>query len=628
MFCGKCGAKVDDKSKFCGKCGTKVNTPDNAVNVNSLDSFIGNIVKKTNEQSMDSDVFIQIEKEAKKEVNKATKKSSTKYKKSPKPKKKSKPKAKPKPKQKPKSEPRPKSTKKVQKNTSKKINIKILIPAILLPLLIVSGIFIFNFFKNNSLIPELTPNEYVAIAASKTAKQMEKYTEKTSLMPDLSLNKNSENSFPEREIYLKVKNSKGGLINEDILGSLKGLSIKTNEKYNTEEELFNAKLTFANNKKEEIYGEVFSSPDLATVKIPDLYSDTLGVHFNDNKDTTINSQYNAKISQLLELLTEYESSYNQYKNSIKDKSGIFISDIIKNAEFTMESENEESGEREYSTILDNKYLLESLKTFLTQVKEEEFNKKVQLYLSYFIKGDSLELAQYMLIGNTDKFIASIDNAIQSDIVEDIEIKLIINKEQIISSVSFNTDIDGIKLSAKIDIEDKENSFDQKINIKLLNADKYLNLDIISSTKELSEDEINRRNTLSFTTFLDDKVTVDFNEVYNTKTNNYNNKIDFDIDSLFEDFSADYNLKGKYKAENGLERLDIDSLTLDIKTALYKFNFEFDGHIQLHNSSSIEEINLNNVIFIDNMSNQEIEDIKTKIYKNWTEFLDLFRERKW
>ena len=74
MFCGKCGAKIDDKSKFCGKCGAKVNKPDDAVNVNSLDSFIGNIVKKTNEESMDSDVFIQIEKEAKKDVDKATKK--------------------------------------------------------------------------------------------------------------------------------------------------------------------------------------------------------------------------------------------------------------------------------------------------------------------------------------------------------------------------------------------------------------------------------------------------------------------------------------------------------------------------------------------------------------------------
>ena len=98
--------------------------------------------------------------------------------------------------------------------------------------------------------------------------------------------------------------------------------------------------------------------------------------------------------------------------------------------------------------------------------------------------------------------------------------------------------------------------------------------------------------------------------------------------MFESFSADYNLKGKYKVENDLGRLDIDSLILDINTALYKFNFEFDGYIQRHNSSSIEEINLNNVIFIDNMSNQEIEDIKAKIYKNWTEFLDLFRERKW
>ncbi len=615
MFCGKCGAKIDDKSKFCGKCGTKVNKPENAVNTNSLDSFIGNIVKKTSEQSMDSDIFVKIEEEAKKDVNKTTKKISTKLKKGPKAKKKSKPKSKPRPKT--------KNRKKVQKNDRKKVNIKILIPAILLPLLIISGIFIFNFFRNNIM----GPNRYVAKAVSKTVKQIEKYTEKTSSMPDLSLKKNSENIFPEREIYLKIKNSKGGLINEDILGNLKGLSIKTNEKYNIEKELFNAKLTFANNKKEEIYGEIFSSPELATIKSPDLYSDTLGIHFTNDEDITLKSEYNEKISQFVELLTEYESTYNEYKNSIKDKSGTFIDDIVKNAEFIMENENEESGEREYITVLDNKYLLESLKTFLTEIKDEEFNKKVQLYLPYIIKGESLELVD-ILTGNTDKLITDIDNAIESDIVENVEIKFVINKDQIINSVSFNTVIDRINISVKIDIEDKENSLDQKINIELLNADKYLALDIISSIEELNDNEISRKNILNFTTFFDDKIMIEFNELYNTKTNNYNNNIDFDIDSQFENFSADYNLKGKYKTENDLKRLDIDSLILDIKTALYKFNFEFEGYVQRNNSSSIEEINLNNVIFMDNMSNQEIDDIKTEIYKNWIEFLDLFRERKW
>ena len=228
----------------------------------------------------------------------------------------------------------------------------------------------------------------------------------------------------------------------------------------------------------------------------------------------------------------------------------------------------------------------------------------------------------------DKFIAKIDKVIKTETLQDIELKLTINESKVISNIIFNTTIEGIEISVNIDLDDLEESFESIANIKLSNKDTYLALDLISSVEEKKDSEISRENTLIFSTSYDDKIELQLNETYNTKTNDYNNKIDFNIDSALENFSAGYDLQGKYKIEKELERLDINNLNLDIKTDFYKFYFDFNGYVQQKNTDLIEEINLDNVVFIDNMLNEQINDIKSEIYKNGKEFLDLFGKGKW
>ena len=462
MFCGNCGTKLDESSKFCGKCGAKVNKPANNINVNSLNSFIGNIVKKTEEQSTDKDIFNQLEEENEKKPAKKVKKSSTKSKINLKPKKKNKPK--------PKANKRKKTA---PKKARKKINIKVIISTIAIVLLVIAGVVLFISVKYGD---EIFANTYVKSSISKTIKRLDKYSEKTESIPNLLLRKNPDDKLAEREIFLEIKDSHGGLINENILGSLKGLSIKTNEKYNTEKELFNAKLTFANNKNEEIYGEIFSSPSVATVNIPDLYSDTLGININNNDGVIVNSQYYTKLSEAIELLTEYETTYSVSKNSIKDKSKNLVTNIITNSDFKIESKDKNSNVREYNTTLDNKYVLESLKTFLNETKEDETTKKMLSYALYFIEGKPLHLAETSLVGKIDRFIANIDNAIESNRLEDIELKLVINEDKIVNNATFNTVIDGIDVSVIIDFSNNEKSLDYNINIKLSSSEetKYFN----------------------------------------------------------------------------------------------------------------------------------------------------------
>lgn len=663
MFCSKCGSKIDKKSNFCGKCGTKINKVNTiqsiqeekseiSPDVNNLDSFIGNIVKRTNEQSIDSDIFTKIDKG---EVNvKNVPKKSVKVKKS---------------KVKVKSKPK-KVNKPLKRSGNKKIGSKILIPAILIPLSTVIAVFVFMFFNGK----KESANRDVAKAFKTTLVQIEKHADKIKMLPNFSRYKNLENKNFEVERYLKIKNAKGGLLNEDVLGNLKGISVKINEKHHIEKDLFNIKLSLANRKNEEISGEVFSSPELSSLKMPNIYGESLGMHFKqaqlkeegEDQSISIDSKYYNEISQMIELLKNGSSYYDNYMDSLKEKSGTLINNIIKNAEFILENEDEITKEREYSAKLENKIMLETLKEFLIKIEEDEFNKKLQSFFSYFIKDESLKLAEYITIGSPDRLIAAIDAAIEAeelkkdednkeikvengdiqsgDIAEDrdenldrdetrellkeTQIKLITNENQTVRSLSFNISIEKIIFLIKIDIEDNEDLLNQKINIKMNNADTYLVLDIESSTNSSSDYEINRTNMLKLSTFLGDNITIDFNESYNSKTNDYNNKINFGVDSSFEDFFMDYNLKGKYKNEDSLQKLDINSLKINVDTGLYKYDIEFDGYIQKHNSNSMEIVNFDNITFIDNMSNKEIEDIKLEIKGNWEKLLQLFREKKW
>ncbi len=613
MFCGKCGTKLDNSAKFCGKCGTKVNKPNNNPSVNNLNSFIGNIVKKGEEQSTDKDIFNQLEEE---NENKSSKKekSNTKFKMNSKPKKKNKPKPRPK----------VKNKKTVQKKKHKKLNMKVLISIMVIALVVIAGIGSFILINYGD---DLFANNFVKNSISKTFKEFGKYSKKADLIPNLLLRENSENKLTEREMYLEIKESQGGLINENILSSLKGLSVKTNEKYNTEKNLFNTKLTFANSKKEEMYGEIFSSPSVATVSIPDLYSDTLGINLNDNDDTIVNSQYYTKLSEVVELLSEYETTYAECMNAINDKSKNLVTNIFTNCEYELDSKDKESNIRVYNTTLDNKYMLESLKTFMNDAKEDEHIRKLSSYALYFIEGKPLHLTESALTGKIDRFIANIDNAIEFNRVEDVELKLVINEDKIINNIIFNTVIDGIGISVNIDLENGEKSFDYNINMKLSNDTSYIIFSIKSLTKEV-DDNIKQQNTLIFSTSLDDKITLSFNEDYNVKDYNYSNNIDFIVDSVFENLSVGYNLNGKYQIEKDLEKLNIDSLKLNVKTELYRFNFDFNGYVQQQNSNLTEEVNLDNVVFIDNMSEEEIDKIKLEIYKNGIEFLDLFGKGKW
>lgn len=615
MFCGKCGTKLDDSAKFCGKCGTKVNKQTNNAGVNNLNSFIGNIVKKAEEQSTDKDIFNQLEEANDSKPSKKVKKSNAKFKMNSKPKKKNKPKSRPKAK---------KSKKTVQKKKNKKLNIKVLVSIIATVLVVIAGIASFVIIKYGN---DLFANNYVKTSISKTFKQYGKYGKKADLIPNLLLRENSENKLTDRELYLEIKESQGGLINENILSSLKGLSVKTNEKYNAEKDLFNAKLTFANSNKEEMYGEIFSSPSVATLSIPGLYSDTLGINLSENEDAMVNSQYYTKLSEIVELLSEYEMTYAESKEAKKDKSKNLVTNIFTNSEYEIESKDKESNLRVYNTTLDNKYMLESLKTFLNDIKEDANIKKMLSYAFYFIEGKSLHLTESALTGKIDRFIANIDNAIEHNRVEDVELKLVINEDKIINNVIFNTVIDGIGVSVNIDLQNEEKSFDYDISIKLSKDTGYLNFDIESFINEV-DDKIIRQNALIFSTSLGDKITLSSNEDYNVKDYSYSNNIDFIVDSTYENLSLGYNLNGKYQIEKDLQKLNIDSLKLNAKTVLYKFDFDFNGYVQQQNSNLIEETNLDNVVFIDNMSEKEIEKIKSEIYKNGLEFLDLFEKGKW
>ncbi len=727
MLCKKCGSDIKENINFCGKCGTKIDKEESpsanvekSSNSNNIDGFIGDKSNKTDKQSVDSDVFTKIDKtnnkyayESKIDDNNKNygkkkgslfnklltvfnkPKASKKVKSSSKSKQKKNIKVKQKPKVKTKSV---NKQKKKTTSTGKKGFNKILILLIILaPIIIVAAVFLFFLLRGKPL----NPSNDVAKAFKATFDQIAKYEEKAKELPDFSINKteassddkNKEAKIFEKEQYLKIKNAKGGLINEDILGSLKGLSFKINEKQDIENDLFSDKLTLSNEKNEEIFAEISSSKESVVLKLPNLYNSNLAMHFiNEDKTegdktkgedggkedstttqaVTSNPYYN-DVKQLLDILKNGESSFISLKNTVKDKSFILINDIVKNAKFTLLSENEQSFEKEYSTNIDNIALLESLKAFITEIKEDDFNNKLQLLFSNLLNGDSLKLAEFLTVGSPDMLITSIDNTIkilspeenteevqekkgagislgeivgdtakqmanwtekdveqvaQIDIPKETEIRLLVNQNGTISDVSFSIVIDGTLISVNINIEELENKLSLNTSLKISKGDSNISIDLVSINEQSSSDEIKRGNTISITSLLDDKIVLDSYDIYNLKSNVYKSKYDFSIIEGSEEFIFNLDLSAKYKEENESSRLDIDSLKVNINDGLYNFDLEFVGHIIKNMTSSIELMNSSSAIFIDNMTKEETDIIIKEINNNWNKFLDKFRRKEW
>ena len=634
MFCGKCGTKLADNVKFCGKCGTKIdskptNNTNNKNNTNNvgtsnLNSFIGNIVKNTEEQTKDHDIFAKIEEDDNsKNINKNLKKKKIikfEFKLNKKAKKLNKKKVKSKPKVKPK---KIKKTIVKVKKEHKKLNKKILISIVTSISVLFISIILFVYFKYGD---DLLANRYVKNSLTKTFKLIDKNNKELDKFPNLVINYDSKDESNEREVYLKIQNAKGGLINEDILGSLKGLSIKTNEKYDSENSIHKTKLMILNNKNEEISGEVSSTKEVATFSFPNLYSDTLGINLVSGDTAIIDTQYHTELENSVELLSQYEFVIAEAQKSVLSKTTNLMSNIIAKLDFKLESK--ENNERIYTTIINNSNLLEILKTYLADFKNDENIKKVISYIIYITQNQSLDTAQASVEGYIDKLIEKLQSAIENNRVDNIVLKIGINSDKSISSIDFNTVVDGVGISTVLSLDLNDTKQLCVSDIKFTNNDSYINININSLLEMKPENNYNKQNAITIGTSFNDIIKLNLQESFDTINSIYKCDINFDVDSILENLSISYKLKGNYKQDKSLEELAIESLQLDIKNILYKFYFDFNGYIKQQSGVPVDNISLDNVIFLDNMSENDIEKIKLEIYKNGMNFLDLFSKGKW
>ena len=634
MFCGKCGTKLADNVKFCGKCGTKIdskptNNTNNKNNTNNvgtsnLNSFIGNIVKNTEEQTKDHDIFAKIEEDDNsKNINKNLKKKKIikfEFKLNKKAKKLNKKKVKSKPKVKPK---KIKKTIVKVKKEHKKLNKKILISIVTSISVLFISIILFVYFKYGD---DLLANRYVKNSLTKTFKLIDKNNKELDKFPNLVINYDSKDESNEREVYLKIQNAKGGLINEDILGSLKGLSIKTNEKYDSENSIHKTKLMILNNKNEEISGEVSSTKEVATFSFPNLYSDTLGINLVSVDTAIIDTQYHTELENSVELLSQYEFVIAEAQKSVLSKTTNLMSNIIAKLDFKLESK--ENNERIYTTIINNSNLLEILKTYLADFKNDENIKKVISYIIYITQNQSLDTAQASVEGYIDKLIEKLQSAIENNRVDNIVLKIGINSDKSISSIDFNTVVDGVGISTVLSLDLNDTKQLCVSDIKFTNNDSYINININSLLEMKPENNYNKQNAITIGTSFNDIIKLNLQESFDTINSIYKCDINFDVDSILENLSISYKLKGNYKQDKSLEELAIESLQLDIKNILYKFYFDFNGYIKQQSGVPVDNISLDNVIFLDNMSENDIEKIKLEIYKNGMNFLDLFSKGKW
>lgn len=640
MFCGKCGARLPDNANFCGKCGSKVLTNNKS---NSLNSFIDNITPTS--PSTDKDIFDQIEesnkenskvklasksknqKKSKKNIKFEIKPLISKIKSNTKSKSKSKSKSKkgkPKLKIKPKAKINAKSKRPTKKSI--KINRKILVVIIVILLAIISGITAYLIKFSDKLFAD----KYVESAIRSTYKYIDNNKKNYDSMPSIICKNHNDDKYTKDEALLSIKNAKGGLISEDVLGNLKGISIKTDSLNDSENNINLTKIILSNKNKDDITGELYSTPNIAVFDIPRLYEQKFGINLIQ-EESTINSSYYTKLKDYAEIISQFSNSSVNVEDSIILSSKKLVKNIATNSKFSLVSKDEETNARVYNTTINNKVCLDELKNYLTEIKSDENVVKMFSYMIFTTNNNSLEKSKNSFTGKIDDFIGIIDKAIEDNSVSDIVLTLKINDDKIIENVEFNTIIGNLKADVCIDIIDGENKVNYKLKVKLSYAeekDSFISLDLNTMYDNTYEDIYSVKTSVIFDNSVEEKIYLDISSEFNKIKSNYSFDFDFHTDTSYENFACKYIIDGKYENTDNVEKLDINSMNLNLSTDLYRFNFEFTGYISHQKCESIEEKSIDNIIYVDKLSDDEIVDMKKEIYKNACDFLDMFEKYEW
>ncbi|QSX05492.1 zinc ribbon domain-containing protein [Sedimentibacter sp. zth1] len=637
MYCGKCGTKLDDTAKFCGKCGTKVSKQINNNNINnntsSLDSFITNISKSSDEflgstkEYNTTKTIVEPPTKKKSKSSISIKRIGLKKKKSIKQKHKSKNANKPKKAVKKSKLKNLNKNKKANKNkklnkNKRKINKKIIIPLISIIILIVIAVsFVLLKYGDN-----IFANNYVVSSLKKTYESVSDNYSQIEKISESFFNVNEEKNTDSSEAYFTIKSAKGGLINENILSNLNGMSIKLSDIKDNTNDSSNIKFTVYNAKQEETYVQICSTDKVVAYSIPKLYEKKIGLNLVETEETVF-SDYYFKLKDMSEVALQSRSSMSRAENSISNITKQFANEIITDVDFKFKGEDEEKN-RSYSAIINNKQLLEQLVTYINNFANDEDILNSVAYVLYIAQvDDSIIQGQSSFKKQVGNIVKDIKNAIETNSVNNMDLNLIINK-QILKKLEFTTAINGVDLKISMDILEENNNLSLVNKIEISQTDMHIAANICTLVNKNDDNVSTKTNKVTITVGDKDSIVLENNKQYIPKDNGYFSTVVLKYNSEYDKVLYKFDLDGKVSNTGAEETLNISSMKFNIQTNFYKLFLDLNGYLKKQIDLEMSNIDLNDIVYVDKLQENEVKKIREEIYINGMEFLDLFVKYNW
>lgn len=621
MFCRKCGSKLNDSDKFCGKCGTKVNgkkintEKENKIQNNSnLDSFISNIttaqggVSESYNESNNNDKNLLLTSLS----NDKVKKKSIKRKKTKVVKKK-----------KLKAKPKNRVNNKKKRNSKNVKKTIILVAAILSVLLVASSIFIM--IRKDSLFAK----KDVLKAMMKTISQVSDGYLQTDIVKKLGLDTYDKNK--STEMYLKIDEASGGLINDDVFSSLEGISLTTEEIYNGNDESEAIKLILDNGRGEKINATIYELDGNIICSIPNIYDKSFGLSLSETKDTRYNDCY-FKMKDITQTILNSKKSIHNSRHAFKEYTFQLCNTIIEGCDLQFDSKDKETKTKIYNATIENKIFVDNLVTYFNLISNDE---DIVNFISYLLYStgihDSLNLADADYKKQIGKIVKSLNEALENEKFSDTQIEIItendiikeLNLENTINDMNFNTKLTTAKINDKLNLNAK---------IDLSKDDREICLSFENSIKD-GDDKFSNTTNCKFS--IGDMVYIfwDVNSEYNFNNKNYisDSKIVYKTPYDYNEF--EFCIDGQSKEENTSDDnrivFEINKLSANAVTSFYKFNVNLSGYMKESDKILQDDIyDANSILFVDKIIGEDVEVFKKELYNNTRKFIKDFENYSW
>ena len=454
-----------------------------------------------------------------------------------------------------------------------------------------------------------SPTTYVKNAITNTFEELEKSNKKFNEVPSLTSLFADNEGNNEKELYLKIDELSSDSFGMYIDTSMfEDYGIKLKLQSNKDNTAGNLNLALQYGEDEVVGGRVYYDNKLLALEAPKLFNDILGVKIEENKENSNEdlTEFNSTMNMLSEVISSSKNIEKIYIE-LALKYGNQLADLAK-------FEKNKSDKSLYTATIKGDDFVDIITSFMTELfNNEEF--KEYLVASLYMQ-DSYNSREYY-VDMVDNMALSLSNEIDY-MLEEVEIgDLVVDvrtkdkkMESIEASLNITSYDETLKLKYTMNYINEKDNYGLDFSFKF-GIDSYDSIDGSIMYSNEGKDLSRKTSVDVNVSEMDGTMSFDFEEVLKDK-NMYENSLTCNINDYYSDIMIKLDTEGSYKNK---ERIDYNDIELTISVDGEPIKLNLSGYASNVKIKSIESIDSNKVVYIEELDEQDFNELYEELMKN-------------